>query len=639
MSLRKQLWFAIILILTLVFGVSFLVNTLSAKAYLEQQLGMKNADNASALALSLTQQGADEVLLELTLSAQFDTGFYEMIELRNPEGEVMIYREDMGGAIAEAPAWFVSLFPINVESGAAAIQKGWQQVGTLTLRSHSRFAYAELWEGTQKLALIFFIAMVIAGLLGTYLLKIILRPLDDVVDQAEAIGERRFITIPEPRTLEFKQVVSAMNELSGRIKKVLQAEAKRLEKWQRDAHIDKITGLLNRDPFVQALDAALESDDVNATGSLSLIRIHGLADLNKNYGRKAIDHMLADMGSAMNRIATSHSRWAAARLNGSDFGLLAPRSMDAKAATAEVQDAMMEALEKHSMGDTVELPASTIIYEHGNKLGELLTLLDGALQSAEQEGGSPIQQAFIGDIQVKPVREQLEDWRRIFDSAFREEDFRLSSFPVVNLQEQVLHYEAPVRLEVGGQELSAGLFLPWINRLELSEELDKQVVKLALKKIEETGESIAINLSVAAVVDAGFIPWLAQQLSLNEEASGKLWMELSESMAFRHMESFRKLCAQVRTYGSKVGIEHMGHQLAELGQLADVGVDYFKIDASFVRGVDDNAANQTLLRTLCTVGHSIGVIVLAEGVRTADEWAALKELGADGGTGPGIESN
>ena len=67
MSLRKQLWFAIILILTLVFGVSFLVNTLSAKAYLEQQLGMKNADNASALALSLTQQGADEVLLELWL--------------------------------------------------------------------------------------------------------------------------------------------------------------------------------------------------------------------------------------------------------------------------------------------------------------------------------------------------------------------------------------------------------------------------------------------------------------------------------------------------------------------------------------------------------------------------------------------
>ncbi|MEM1110860.1 MAG: EAL domain-containing protein [Pseudomonadota bacterium] len=636
MSLYKQLWLAIIFILTLVFGGAFLVNTYSAKSYLQQQLGIKNADNANALALSLTQQDADEVLLELTLAAQFDTGFYEYIELTDPDGRVMMYRQD-NSPITEAPAWFIALFPLEIDPGLAAIQKGWQQVGTLTLRSHSRFAYAELWQGSQKLAGVFLVAMVLAGSLGTYLLKIILQPLDDVVEQAEAIGERRFISIPEPRTREFRQVVSAMNELSQRIKKVLQAEAKRLEKWQREAHIDKVTALLNREPFVQALDAALESDDVNATGSLSLLRIKGLAELNRNYGRRAIDLMLKDMGTELNRIAGSHSRWAAARMNGSDFGLLAPRSMDAKAATAEAQDAMQAALEKHNMQDTVQLPAATIIYEHGNKLGELLTLLDGALQSAEQSEDSPIQQAFMGDVQVKPVREQLDDWRRIFDRAFSNGDFSLTQFPVVDLDEKLLHFEAPVRLELDGQLLSAGRFLPWINRLELSEELDKQVIKLALQKIEASGEPVAVNLSVAAVVDASFIPWMSQQLSMNEAAAAKLWLELSESMAFRHLDSFKKLCARARSFGTKIGIEHMGHQLAELGQLADVGVDYFKIDASFVRGVDENAANQTLLRTLCTVGHSIGVIVLAEGVRTPEEWAALRELGADGGTGPGIE--
>ena len=80
----------------------------------------------------------------------------------------------------------------------------------------------------------------------------------------------------------------------------------------------------------------------------------------------------------------------------------------------------------------------------------------------------------------------------------------------------------------------------------------------------------------------------------------------------------------------------MGHQLSDLGQLHDVGVDYMKVDASFVRDIDTNVGNQTLLRTLCTIGHSIGVIVIGEGVRTDEEWAMLKELGADGGTGPGI---
>ena len=63
MSLFKQLWLAIILLLTLVFGSTFVVSSLSAKRYLEQQLYMKNVDNAAALALSLTQQEADPVLL------------------------------------------------------------------------------------------------------------------------------------------------------------------------------------------------------------------------------------------------------------------------------------------------------------------------------------------------------------------------------------------------------------------------------------------------------------------------------------------------------------------------------------------------------------------------------------------------
>ena len=92
MSLFKQLGLAIVLMLTLIFVGSVLVSTISAKSYLEQQLTMKNADNAAALALSLTQQGADDVMLELTLSAQFDTGFYEMIQLTDPEGNVPIYR-------------------------------------------------------------------------------------------------------------------------------------------------------------------------------------------------------------------------------------------------------------------------------------------------------------------------------------------------------------------------------------------------------------------------------------------------------------------------------------------------------------------------------------------------------------------
>ena len=636
MSLFKQLWLAIVLLLSLVFGGSFVVSSLSAKSYLQQQLYMKNSDNAAALALSLTQQQADGVMLELILSAQFDTGHYELVELVGPEGNVIVRREDTQ-AIKDAPAWFMRLLPIDVEPGIAQVQKGWQQVGTLTLRSHSRFAYKELWESTQLLALVFLIAMVVGGLLGSYLLRIILKPLDDVVNQAEAIGQRRFITTDEPYTLEFKRVVGAMNTMSDRIKAALRQETARLEKWQRDAHIDKITGLLNREPFMQSLSAALESDDVNATGTLTLVRIGGLAQLNQNYGRKTIDGLLADVGAALNAIVARHSRWAASRLNGSDFALMAPRAIEPALVAREMQDAMREVMEARSMQQEVTLPTASTVYVYDDTLAKLMTRLDGALISADHEGTSAINVAFAGDIQMMPVREQMEHWRNVFQDAFQEQRFSLASYPVIGLNKTLLHFEAPVRLEYEGQALAAGTFLPWINRLELSSELDKQVLDLALRIAAVSDRPLSVNLSVGALVEPSFLLWLSDQLSAGGAAAANLWLEVPESMAFRHLEAFKRLAARAKTYGCKIGIEHVGHQLAEIGQLSDVGLDYLKVDSSFVRDIDSNAGNQTLLRTLCTVGHSIGVIVIAEGVRSQAEWIQLQELGIDGATGPAIK--
>ena len=74
MSLIKQLWIAIALVMTVAFGGSLVVSVLSARHYLEQQLQVKNIDNATALALSLTQMEKDPVTMELQVAAQFDAG-------------------------------------------------------------------------------------------------------------------------------------------------------------------------------------------------------------------------------------------------------------------------------------------------------------------------------------------------------------------------------------------------------------------------------------------------------------------------------------------------------------------------------------------------------------------------------------
>jgi len=154
-----------------------------------------------------------------------------------------------------APRGGSPLIPIRAQPGIAQVQDGWRQFGTLTLESHSRYAYESLWHGTLQLLAWFVAGAVLTGLVGTVLVKHVTHPLGRVVDQAEAIGERRFITTEEPSTSEFRSVVRAMNALSERVRTMLADESRRLEALRRQAHHDELTGLVNRSHFLNLVDA------------------------------------------------------------------------------------------------------------------------------------------------------------------------------------------------------------------------------------------------------------------------------------------------------------------------------------------------------------------------------------------------
>ena len=82
--------------------------------------------------------------------------------------------------------------------------------------------------------------------MGTQLIRVITRPLRQVVDQAHAIAQRRFVTIDEPRTPEFKSVAHAMNDMVARLKAMFNEEATRLDALRKKVNRDAVTGLASR---------------------------------------------------------------------------------------------------------------------------------------------------------------------------------------------------------------------------------------------------------------------------------------------------------------------------------------------------------------------------------------------------------
>ena len=150
-TLRQELWLAILVVIIIGFASSVFISTYSAKQYFSSQLYLKNIDNANGLALMLSQLHKDHVELELLISATFDTGHYQRIELQDPQGEPIVKRVFSGEFDTSAPLWFHHLYQLHVMPGVAQVSDGWQQFGTLYVESHSQYTEQALWESAIRL--------------------------------------------------------------------------------------------------------------------------------------------------------------------------------------------------------------------------------------------------------------------------------------------------------------------------------------------------------------------------------------------------------------------------------------------------------------------------------------------------------
>lgn len=638
MSLFKRIWLTVISLTLAAFFGSLLVNTLTARSYIEKQLFIKNQDNATALALSMSQQvDKDPVTMELLLSALFDNGHYQAIRLIDPAGKVIVERIAPADIDPGAPAWFVGLLPIRVEPGIAHIAEGWKQYGSISLASHSKFAYQDLWRGTLELIGWFLSGGVLAGLLATLMLRLITRPLDQVVDQARAIAERRFIRVNEPKVPELKSVVSAMNDMVARLRQMFAEEAARLDAMRDKLNHDIVTALPNRDHFMSRLREALESEESAAFGALVLLRLDNLGEINRLLGRGETDRLLRAIAAMLKTLCIGQEAWLPARLNGSDLAILAPNLPESSTLAHRMATDLLTLRDRDfaAIGDLFAIGA--LHYRRGDPIGTVLAGCDRLLALAENRGANAVivEEASGSAAAALPA----ESWRGLIAEALREARIGLVNFPVVGTRDAVLlHREGMIRLrtESNGPWRPAGDFMPFATRLKLVAPLDLEVAKLALEALQRENGHLAINLTPDTVASSESRQRLVKLLAAHPAICDRLWIEVPEHGTVIHFDAFQELVRSLKALGCRIGIENFGRQLAAADKLAALGVDYVKIDGQFVRDIDSNEGNREFLAGLCRMAHNLGILVIAVGVRTPAEFKTLSALGFDGVTGPAV---
>lgn len=634
MSMMRQVaWLVLGVVLAALVGAVGL-STLSLRQLMQTQLALKNADNAQSLALALSQQGGDRVLIELLVSAQFDTGAYEVVRWRDAAGAVLFERRGEARD-SQVPEWFRALTPITAKPGVGQVSGGWNALGTVELQSHSAYAHEELWRASRRLlAWLLFVGMgaAVAAWAG---LRRIRRPLDAAVAQAEGVLSGAYGQVTEPRVPELQRLTRAMNAMVQRVRDLFEAQTGQLLVLREQVHHDPLTGVSTRKHFLAELDAALQRDDGPAVAGLVLVRLRDLAGLNARLGHGLVDDVLKTLVTALQAYPETVPGCRVGRLNGGDFALWLP----AEGVAAETAQALADALRASlpAFGAGVQVAVGAVELPREQPAGIWLGEADSALARAEHLG--EVHGGVVVEVMADPGVGQVQGegvWRAQLQDAISQQRGRLVEFPVLDRAGQVLHLECPLQLQLDAEAppLAAARWLPLATRSRLTGAIDLLAVTLALQAISRDGRSRCINIAPASLADGRFLPQLHELLGEWPQAARALLLDLTESAASDQFERLLALGRQVRPLGVKLGLEHAGAGLAQVDQLYQAGLDYVKLDASVLSGVAGDGARAAFVRGMVIMLRSLALKVYGEGVVDAMDAQALWDCELDGLTGP-----
>ena len=637
MTLYRQLTLIIIVLFMAGFIGTVTISTGNLRHFLTEQLESHAQDTATSLGLSLSpaMQRNDLPVMISMVDAIFDRGFYQSIVVETATGETLIERHNPVDS-RDVPGWFTRYFSLDVPTADAVVMSGWKQAARVNVASHPGHAYRELWNNTLDTFWLFSISAIIVLLLGLIGIYVLLKPLRRVELQAEAICNRSYAVQENlPQTRELRTVVQAMNRLAGKVNDIITDQSGLTERLREQAYMDPVSGLGNRHYFNRQLRNLIESPEQPAQGAVLLLELDHLDEINTTSGFQSGDRLLQRAGELITARAGKYSHCYCARISGAGFSVIIVDISEASA-DALASDLVSDLLQLHIEELTHHENAAHIgvaLWQPGDTVSAVLAAADLALQAARAEGGNNWfrHEAALHD---QTASMGASDWQKYLDLAIRDNKAVLHSQIVVRPgadPANPLHREILLRIPgPKGDLLPAGVFMPMAEYTGLAKEFDTRTINRALELVAATTDTrYAINLTSTVLHDPGFVAWLCERLG-DSAHTDRILFEVPEYGVLRNIESAREFIRQVKAAGCDFGIDHFGRGFSSFGYLRSIGIQYLKIDGSYIHDIDKDADNRFFVQALVDTAHSLDITVIAEAVETQAELEVVSAMNVDG---------
>jgi diguanylate cyclase (GGDEF)-like protein/PAS domain S-box-containing protein len=393
-------------------------------------------------------------------------------------------------------------------------------------------------------------------------------------------------------------------------------------------NFDDLTGLPNRILIREHVDRILH--DPHRRFALAFIDLDNFKHINDYYSHAVGDALLLKIARRIaKRLRDSDM---VARISGDEFLLLLDPITDddqIKAIVAQIlwdlkQPFHIEAFEVFTSASI----GVSIHPEHGLTYEELRRNADSAMYRAKGEAKGDAVYFDLHMGQAITARMELEQRLRL---AIRDRRFCCAFQPKVDIRSQaVVGFETLVRWRDDEGEIHPpSSFIDLAIELGLIDTITRFVLAETLRSIElldrEFGPTTTFSVNVAAkqASDLNFMLSFVEILRASAFAP-RIMIELTED-AFAAKSRFQmQILPRLRELGVRVSIDDFGTGYSSLSALADITADELKVDRSFISAIHERPRSQSVLRAIESLGHALGMSIVAEGVETFEELAYLQ---------------
>ncbi|HEX2548471.1 MAG TPA: EAL domain-containing protein [Gammaproteobacteria bacterium] len=409
------------------------------------------------------------------------------------------------------------------------------------------------------------------------------------------------------------------------------------EHLARLAHYDELTGLPNRVFFSEILNKTIiHSRENHKRFALFFIDLDRFKKINDALGHPTGDLVLKEFAEVFKN--TLRKGDILARLGGDEFVILLNEVSDTKiiATVAEnIFKACAKPIKIRSHEFFITASIGICIYPNdGASLEDLLKNADMAMYKAKRAGGG-VYQYYTEEMNLEASAYiELESKLR---KAILNNEFILHYQPKYTIKDgQICGVEVLIRWESPEQGLiMPEKFIPIAEETGLIMQIGEWVLREACKTNKTWQDqgfnpvSIAVNVSAKQFKHQDLIKLVQDVLQETGMAAEYLELEITETAIMENVESAITKLIAIEKMGVKVSIDDFGTGYTSISYLKQFPISILKIDKSFIKGIPLNQNDNAIASGVIALAHSLGLLVVAEGVETNEQLQYLAEHNCD----------